>query len=327
MKKSMTIILSSLLVCSLSGPAWAASVGKQIPWIKVSNGSAKTVGYSLLEADGTLYAGASTGVWENQKGAWIPIKGSPNVAINVLAYTSGTLYAAAGGLQAPAGPAPGLWAYHNRRWVAIKSFEHAMVSSLEEVNGTLYVGSDSGVWSYRDGRWSRMIGSPDAIVTSLQYGDNTLYASTLVPASPDGAVWSCKGGRWAKVPSPAQSMIYALLYVKGTLYAGGFFGVGGPGVMAYAGNRWSRMPGPFTNSNVNVLYDGQNTLYAAGQATTGSVWTLVGRRWVQLRGLGNLDATALQTVGGALYASTIGTSPGAGDGIWRYAVAGMVKKS
>jgi hypothetical protein len=107
--------------------------------------------FSLLDSNGTLSAGTSSGVWSWNGSAWSQVGGANGLTgdakyVSSLAVYNGTLYAGTSGA--------GLWSWNGSAWSQVGGGSGPNVELVEYINDllvsndTLYVATNNGVWSW-----------------------------------------------------------------------------------------------------------------------------------------------------------------------------------
>ena len=265
----------------------------------------------LIDADGTLYAGATSGLYQFGMGIvnGAAQYGWPDCSwtevgnfgwINNLAYIDGTLYVLAAGAQTLDGTALGT------------GLESVGIDSLVSYDGDLYAGSTSaggygGLYVLNNGTWSPVyIGSTGTVaaVRSLASTGSTLNAGT----NADG-VWTMGSTSWTQAGSSGQFVntteVNSLTYVGSTLYAGTT-----DGVWTLNNATWTQVDSLGLTADVNSLADNGGTLYAG---SNDGVWALNNGSWAQVDSSGltgnAADANSLNASSGTLYAGT-------NNGVW-----------
>jgi hypothetical protein len=265
----------------------------------------------LIDADGTLYAGATSGLYQFGMGIvnGAAQYGWPDCSwtevgnfgwINNLAYIDGTLYVLAAGAQTLDGTALGT------------GLESVGIDSLVSYDGDLYAGSTSaggygGLYVLNNGTWSPVyIGSTGTVaaVRSLASTGSTLNAGT----NADG-VWTMGSTSWTQAGSSGQFVntteVNSLTYVGSTLYAGTT-----DGVWTLNNATWTQVDSLGLTADVNSLADNGGTLYAG---SNDGVWALNNGSWAQVDSSGltgnAADVTSLTYTNNTLYAGTP-------DGVW-----------
>ncbi|UKS26305.1 S-layer homology domain-containing protein [Paenibacillus sp. HWE-109] len=305
------------------GTLYAGSWGDGVSTYTASDGWKQMSGspgnvYSLIDVNGTLYAGASSGI-NNSKDVWTYDTTATTPAwtqmttsntptdVQALIHVNGKLYAGTF--------SNGIWAYSNGAWTPMSSTPSGSntltnVVSLVDVNGTLYAATFGGthnVWTYSGGTWTPISNSPRYARTLFNMG-GTLYVGT---ASTSDDMWTCTSTSCTHMfGSPGN--IYAMLDDNGTLYAG--TKNGDKDVWTYRNGAWSQMgvvPG-----DTNTLLSVNGTLYAGTNNDTNSVWAYTDSSgWTRMSGSPGY-VYALIDVGGTLYA---GTSNDDNDNdVWTY---------
>jgi len=296
-----------LLVLTLIFPVGAGKVAQAADsssWTKMGGTSLSTPSYvnTLLQVDGTLYAGASDGLWtySDSDDAWTKMNGLTG-DVNTLLQVDDTLYALV---------PDGVWTYSGGEWVQMSDSPSAVYDMLH-VNGTLYVGTADGIWTYRDGAWTQTSGMPSDVGVSnmmLYNFAGTLYA--LVQESGDtdwsSSIWAYSAisdvdGTWIKMEGEdAPSHANALLHIDGSLYARA-----ADGIWTYRDGEWTHMDG--SPSGLGPFLSVDNTLNAGA---SDGVWTYRNGEWMLMEGSPS-EAYALLNEDSTLYAVTE-------DGVYRY---------
>ncbi|GFZ94724.1 hypothetical protein GCM10008018_46360 [Paenibacillus marchantiophytorum] len=311
------------LLVDAEGTLYAGSWGDGVSTYTASDGWKQMSGspgnvYSLIDVNGTLYAGASSGI-NNSKDVWTYDTTAATPAwtqmttsntptdVQALIHVNGKLYAGTF--------SNGIWAYSNGAWTSMSSTPSGSntltnVVSLVDVNGTLYAATFGGthnVWTYSGGTWTPISNSPRYARTLFNVG-GTLYVGT---ASTSDDMWTCTSTSCTHMfGSPGN--IYAMLDDNGTLYAG--TKNGDKDVWTYRNGAWSQMgvvPG-----DTNTLLSVNGTLYAGTNNDTNAVWAYTASSgWTRMSGSPGY-VYALIDVGGTLYA---GTSNDDNDNdVWTY---------
>ncbi|QHT59374.1 PKD domain-containing protein [Paenibacillus lycopersici] len=264
-----------------NGPTDPADPADPLTWSQVGVSPPNVT--SLLNVDGTLYAGTTKYVWSYGNGQWTRMDGSPRY-VYALLNVNGTLYA--GTLDG----SNDIWSYSDGTWTPMNSPRY--VYALVNVDGTLYAGTMSGVWSYSNGSaWTLINDSPSSIQTLLNV-NGTLYAGAFYDSSND--VWSYGNGTWTQMDGSPYG-ITNLLNDNDTLYAGTYNG----GVWSYSNGTWTQMDG--SPSHVNSLLNDNGTLYAGATNGANDVWSYSNGKWTQMNGSPS-RVYSLLNVNGTLYA-------------------------
>ncbi|BBI36704.1 InlB B-repeat-containing protein [Cohnella abietis] len=310
---------------------------------------------TLLKASGTLYAGTGNGsddVWSNRDGTWTQMIGSPARVRSLLVDADGTLYAGAwgDGNNVSTYTASGGWTQmigspsdvysliidgngaiyagtgSNGVWVytAVGGWTKMMGSpgdaqALTYINGTLYAGTlSSGVWSNSNGSWTQIsngVNNPK-YVASLVNVNGMLYAAGT-PNGDNRSVWTYNNSNSTWTPiTGAPARVKTLRFVNGTLYAGTASGSGFDDVWTYTTfGGWAKMNG--APGSVYALLDDNGTLYAGTQTGRNDVWTNSNGTWTQM-GVFPGDTNTLFSVNGTLYAGLNKDT----NAVWAYTTRG-----
>ncbi|MFC3747289.1 S-layer homology domain-containing protein [Paenibacillus sp. GCM10012306] len=292
---------------------WSNSNGT---WTQMS-GSPANVRSFLVDADGTLYAGA-WGDGNNvstytASGGWKQMPGSPSNVYSLI-DVNGAIYAGASN-----GSSNDVWTY-----TAIAGWTKMMgspgdVQALTYINGTLYAGTGSnGVWSNSNGSWMQIsngVSNPKYIASLLNV-NGMLYAAGT-QSGDNRSVWTYNNsnGTWTPIAG-APARVKTLRFVSGTLYAGTASGAGFDDVWTYTtGDGWAKMNG--APGSVYALLDDNGTLYAGTQTGRNDVWTNSNGTWAQMGALPGRTNTLL-SANGTLYAGTDDDN----NAVWAYTTRG-----
>ncbi|RKP51415.1 hypothetical protein D7Z26_16615 [Cohnella endophytica] len=312
---------------------------------------------TLLKSNDTLYAGTGNGsddVWSNRDGTWTQMIGSPARVRSLLVDADGTLYAGAWGdgnnvsmytasdgwkempgspsnvyslidvdgtiyAGASNGSSNDVWTY-----TAIAGWTKMMGSpgdaqALTYINGTLYAGTGSnGVWSNSNGSWTQISNgvSNPKYVASLVNVNGMLYAAGT-PIGDNRSVWTYNNSNSTWTPiTGAPARVKTLRFASGTLYAGTASGSGYDDVWTYTtGGGWAKMNG--APGSVYALLDDNGTLYAGTQTGRNDVWTFSNGTWTQMGVLPG-DTNTLYSANGTLYAGLNKET----NAVWAYTTRG-----
>ncbi len=273
----VALLLLTLSLFMLSGPALGAEA-----WSQVGSNSLGVPILAVCYANGTLYAGTSTGnVSQNalDGGAWTNTgTGTPGGAVRCLAYAGGKVYAGCNdGFIYENALSGGPWSVTGGGTPG-----GGFVYALLYANGKLYSAGNNGTVyenALAGGPWSQTgSNAPGSLIYNLAYGGGKLYAGCA-----NGTVYenALAGGTWSQAGSNTPGA-----YVRDLAYGGGIlYAACNNGIVyqnALAGGAWSQTGSNTPGSTPERLaYNGKLYVGTTGGAVyenelTGGAWTQAG---------------------------------------------------
>jgi peptidoglycan hydrolase-like protein with peptidoglycan-binding domain len=173
--------------------AGAAEQSDNTPYNRVyvyANGTWQPVGsnypagetcQSLVELNGTIYAGTSNGVYAYSNGSWKLVGSSPYLSGHKGDYSNWVSSLTTDGKVLYAATQYGVFKYQSGSWHALGSSQQFKnwVNAILVVNGVVYAGTEDGVYAYQSGRWVSL-GTLNSPVAALAELNGILYAGTQV---------------------------------------------------------------------------------------------------------------------------------------------------
>ena len=168
-------------VWALSGSSWA-EVGGNEGLAEVGGASGLTGAayvYSLLDANGVIYAGTNAGVWAWNGFSWSQVGGASGLSVGNAAYVY-SLLSAGGTIYA--GTGQGVWAWNGSSWSQVGdgcdssgASGKDIAQSLASANNTIYAGTQNdGVWA-----WSTQVAPTITSAASATFNIGTAGSFTV----------------------------------------------------------------------------------------------------------------------------------------------------
>ncbi|MFA6030033.1 MAG: FG-GAP-like repeat-containing protein [Elusimicrobiota bacterium] len=208
------------------------------------------------------------------------------------------LYAAASGSGGSVGK---VFVYDGASWSQSQLFG-AEVRTLKEYANKLYAGlGDGTVYTFDGFAWTGPLATLDGRVNAFAEYNGRFYAGT----GPAGRIWvyDPQVGLWYPSYKASDPEIHSLEVYNNRLFAGG-----NPNVYGFDGSSWT--VSLFTGGATYSLKTYANRLYA-GTNLSGRIYSYDGGGWGITLDLSEIDAHAVESFGGRLYAgANDASSPG-----------------